>query len=268
VAWRSPRFAHHHALLEAGVSALSFANAVDADKPADFLLDNRAASLFGFATAESDHYIQVDRGAGTLAVLERVWIPSGHNIAGNTIRIRSADDAAMSVSVANILGGTAVPAGAFDADLTGSTAQRQKRYVRLEFTSGTVAWELGELLLTVTEELSIGIEQRWGDEPNHNHLVFPKESGIEAALELGPSRRGFEFTWRAVPAADRAILEALDAAVGRSRPFLLDPPYDSEPAVWVKQERDLEGREETELPAETVPDRVWRYRMRALGHLA
>ena len=122
-----------------------------------------------------------------------------------------------------------------------------QRYLRMRII-GTGTWEIPELIFTRTRTLTRGPDPEWIDRKRPNTLVFQKESGAAALLSLGADRREFEFSYRGVDDADAtndlALLLALIDAVGTSRPFYLDPPFDTEAAVWVvRDEPGLDGHE-------------------------
>jgi hypothetical protein len=251
---------------DAGLSGVSAANAFTTAGPKDFLLDDRAGSLTVFATSESDHYVQIDRGAGTLEAIDRLWIPSGHNFAGADIRVRSAISSDMITGVTTELAAVAAPAGALDFALSSTT----KRYVRLDWPNDTGAWEFGELILTRIRTTTDGPLQGWRDYPQHNRVEFEKESGASATLAMGADRRVLEIDYRAT---NDSLFAEMMADVGTFKPLLIDPPYGdapaaaTEPVVWMKFSEDVRVTEATDAPAsQTV--RYADYRLRLLEHLA
>ena len=61
MAWRAPRYCFLHAARAAGVAALTPSPAAAATGPKDFLIDDRAGSLFAFGSSSSSARIDLDR---------------------------------------------------------------------------------------------------------------------------------------------------------------------------------------------------------------
>ena len=271
MAWRNTQYAFLHAARDAGASAITCANTFATTGPKDFLIDDRAGSLATFTAAATDHYIQLDRGAGTLEEIDRIIIPAGHNYNGHNLRVRTDSASDFSVDPTEILAKTAISAATIiDLAMTGGTeAQRKYRYVRID-DDDAESWnpEIPELILTRTRTLTRGPEPNWEDYPTHNTLHFPKESGAIASLSLGADRRYFAFVYRNVKDSDDlAVFSELIAEVGTSRPFYLDPPFDTEAAVWVKLIEDVRQSQDRLYPAGTDSYRP-EIPLRMLEHLA
>ncbi len=260
MAWRAPRYCFLHAARDAGVSAISEQNIWSTSGPSDFLIDDRAGSLAVFNASAADHYVQIDRGAAGLEIINRLYIPSGHNFAGADIRLRSATDTGITASVTTMLATVAAPAGALDFDLSPST----QRYVRLDWPNDTGTWELGELILTRKRTTTDGPKPGWRDFIHHNRIEFEKESGATATLALGADRRVLELDYNGT---NDSLFAEMMTAVGTFKPLLIDPPYDDEAVVWMKFSDDLRITEATEVPA-TQTVRYADYRLRLLEHLA
>jgi hypothetical protein len=255
MAWRNFQYAFLHAARDAGASAITGNNAFHADYPKDFLIDDRAGALCKFNAAATDHHIQVDRGAGTLEEIARLIVPVGHNFNGENVRVRTATDSGFTTGVVEILAETAISATTIiDLAMTGGTeAQRKQRYVRLDWPNSTsTAWEIPELVLTRTRTTTRGPEQGWGDYYRHNTLDFEKDSGVVASLVLGADRRFFELTYRNVNDSDDLdVFSDLITTCGTSKPFYVDPAFDTESAVWVKLTEDSRQVQDPAIPAAT-----------------
>lgn len=249
MAWRNPRYMILHAIRNAGASAITPTPAADADFPVDFLIDDRAGSLFKFGSSSSSAKLEIDRGTGTRTVVNRLIIPAGHNLDTMDLIVEEDDNSGFT-SPATMLAATTVSAGLIDETLN----QGNQRYIRLRII-GTGTWEIPELYLTEMFTLTRGPDPEWLDRKRTNTLVFEKESGASALLSLGADRREFEFTYRNVDdgdaTSDLARLLLLIDTVGTSRPFYLDPPFDTEGPIWVVRTEDGEDGHEGERPAAT-----------------
>jgi hypothetical protein len=259
--WRNPRYCYLHAARDAGAAAITDnSHGWLSTHPKDFLIDNRAGSLATFDSSESDHWIQIDRGAGSLHAINRLLIPSGHNLAGTTLTVKTG--AADPPTTTRLTSG-AIVAGLISEGVT----QNSDQYVRLEIT-GTGAWAIPELIYSYTETTDRGPEQGWVDMIRHNTLDYGLESGAVASLSLGADRRFIEYVYRDVKlAADLTAFADLITTCGTSRPFYLDPCFTTESPIWMKLTEDSRQMQDPELPAFT--DSTQRQiRLSMLEHLA
>lgn len=239
MAWRPPRFGILHAARLAGASALSVANSSDPGTPLAYLVDGFRVAHKMSADAV-DHHLQLDRGAGTLEAIDRMFIPEGHNYDGEEIKVEAADDAAFTSNVTEILAATTISGtGLIDETLTSNT----QRYVRMTLGDGVSLWtpETPEWVLTRTRVTSqIGPNPRtWPDtfRPSRTRIDLP--SGVSASIVKGAMRRFFRFDYDVVDnAADQAVLDDLLVGGQNGDPILLDPPFDDEPALWVQFDDD------------------------------
>jgi hypothetical protein len=258
--WRNPRYCYLHAARDAGAAAITDnSHGWLAANPKDFLIDDRAGALATFDSSETDHWIQVDRGAGSLDAIDRLLIPSGHNLAGTTLTVKTG--AADPPTTSRFSG--AVVAGLIDEDITTNS----DRYVRLEIT-GTGAWAIPELVYTSTQVTTRGPEPGWLDHLQHNTRHFEKDSGVIASLALGADRRRIEYVYRDVKlAADLLVFAELVATCGTSKPFYLDPCFDTETPVWMKLIEDSRQVQDPAIPAATNTTQR-RIELSMLEHLA
>jgi len=249
MAWRAPRFGLLHAARLAGPGSLSAPNALGSGS-LDHLLDDRAGFFAEFATAETDHTIILDRGAGTLEAIDRLWIPAGHNLDGVDIRVRAATDAAITTGVVTLLASTPVSGSdAIDETLASSSL----RFVELAFLTSS-APRVSELVYTRTRTTLRGPEADWEDDPLDHTSHLETESGAVYHLIRGPDGRRMSLSYvQAVDADDLVLLEDL-FALGTGAAFVLDPPYDDEPARWVTL-TERSRRNDNPTPAST-PKRV------------
>ena len=266
--WRAPVYSMTHALRDAGASSVSTSVAAETGYPVTNLLDDRGSSLFKFSTSASGHYIQVDRGSSLSGAdaIDRCWIPPGHNLAGSSIRIRSATDASITTGVTTLLSEDEIDAssaGGVDRGFDVATAQQ---YIRLDWPTSSGQWELGELLLTARETLERGPESGWEDETVAQVLINEMRSGAEARVITGANRRRFEFRYRDVSVTtDLSTLNAIARDAGKY-PLLVDPPFGASPpetsstlegqAVWCFVDRVVRRRQDPIMPAATDSPRT------------
>lgn len=248
MSYQNPIYCYRHAARDVGTAGLSFLYDRDADYPEDNLIDNRNGSLMKFDAAQTGHYIQVDRGAGTPAAINKIVIPPGHNLDGYDIRVR-VDTASDMSSATTVIPAVDPGSGLIDGDFSISSSHR---YVRVDWPTDNFAPELGQLWLTKTMETDRGPEQRWPDGPTFNMIIDKKRSGVEAIVETGPTQREIEYRYRAVKlAADQAILTGLIDYCGQGTPFILYPAFDDEALLFMRLTRIGGGNDS---PAPRVTD--------------
>ena len=117
MAWRNPRYAFQHAIRDSGVSSITVIPSADADYPVDYLIDDRAGSLFKFDSSSGSSLIRIDRGAGSLEAVDRIIIPAGHNLDTKDIIVEDDDNVNFN-SPATLLASTTVSAGLNDETIT------------------------------------------------------------------------------------------------------------------------------------------------------
>ena len=266
--WRAPVYSMTHALRDAGASSVSTSVAAETGYPVTNLLDDRGSSLFKFSTSAAGHYIQVDRGSGLSGAdaLDRCWIPPGHNLAGSSIRIRSATDASITTGVTTLLSEDEIDASSAEGVDRGFDVATAQQYVRLDWPTSIGQWELGELLFTAREPLERGPESGWEDETVAQVLINEMRSGAEARVITGANRRRFEFRYRDVSVTtDLSTLNAIAQDAGKY-PLLVDPPFGASPpetastlegqAVWCFVDRVVRRRQDPIMPAATDSPRT------------
>jgi hypothetical protein len=260
--WQSFQYAFLHAARDAGAAAITDnSHGWLTANPKDFLIDDRAGSLATFDSSESDHWIEVDRGTGTLEAIDRLIIPSGHNLAGATLTVTSG---ASSPPGTTRLTAAAVAAGMIDEAVTSNN----DRYVRIAFTVTSGAWAIPQLIYTRTRTTTRGPEPGWVDMLRHNTLDFTKESGSVASLALGADRRYFELTYRLVVlAADLLVFSDLLSTCGTSKPFYIDEPFTGSDPIWVKLVEDSQQQLDRASPGSPDSARP-EIRLAMLEHLA
>ena len=263
MAWQNPGFGWLHAARDAGATAITANNAFASDAPKDFLIDDRAGALTSFASSESNHWLAIDRGSGTLEAINHLYIPAGHNFDGANIRVRADDTLPMSAPITTILASTAITGSdAISLSMTSNT----QRYVVFDWPSSTGQWELPELLYTNLKTPTQGPRVRYADETRHPVQIAETQTGARYVLSVGADQRAYDVTWEQVRLeADRTILDDLIAAVGLSKPFLFRPPQNADDDLYAHFERSPERDEEADVQAR-FPRPT--YRLRIEKHLA
>jgi hypothetical protein len=188
--------------------------------------------------------IDVDLGAGFVTGIDRLWIPN-HDITASYIV--QEDDNAGFTSATTLKAGSMTSGTDLDTSLTAST----ERYLRVKFVQSG-AWSLGQLWYSTTVTTTAGPEQGWADTLIPNVIQFPSGD----AIQTDSDQQLFELRYPvagAAAAADKTNLEALIAAVSTYRPFLLDPPYDTESVKLVKMNERARVRINTLVPASGTP---------------
>ena len=248
MAFRNFRFAHLHAARDAGITGLSTNNAVDSDFPLDLLIDNRASVPMKFSATTTGHEIIIDRGSGTLAEIDRLVVPAGHNWSLE-ILIHSDDNSAFSSPSLLV---SVTTATIIDETFTANN----ERYIRVQFV-GSGRWETPELIFTSIVEPSEGPALAGvTDEVITNAAQFPKPDGSMPSIQYGPQQRRFEIAYARATGSDMTGLDGLVEATGSMNPFFVDPPSYStppetdEPVRWMKMESDPVVRQSTFVPQE------------------
>jgi len=198
------------------------------------------------APAAANRNIVVDLGTGFASyAIDRIYIPN-HDITSDLIV--EDDDNAGFTSAAELLDSAMVSGTDFDSAF--DTAQTQ-RYMRIIFASSGV-WSLGQLWFSTTVTTTAGPEQGWTDELIPNVIQLPSGDSIQTDAD----QQAYEFRYPvagSAAATDKTKLEALIAAVSTYRPFLLDPPYDTESSKVMKLDERARVRINTLVPASGTP---------------
>jgi hypothetical protein len=246
MAWRNPQFAYLHAARDVGVASITPDGAFTGSSKA-YLIDDRPSVQFTWdGPAAANHTIDIDLGANWVTGLDRLYIPN-HDITSNwTLTEDTTSDFATDPQVR----GAGVCSAGVDFDGPIGTPT-EDRYLRIKFISSG-AWSMGQLWISTTVTTTAGPEQGWTDELIPNVIQFPSGD----AIQTDSDQQLFEFRYPvagAAAAADKTNLEALIAAVSTYRPFLLDPPYDTESVKLVKMNERARVRINTLVPASGTP---------------
>ena len=201
-------------ILEASTVSLT-AGTEDADFPLSRIRDRNISRPFKTTAAETIE-VRVDQGAGGSQAIDRMLIPAGHNLDGETLDIHwSEDDVSYTPVVSQwVQSGSGL--------IVKSWTALTKRYWKFIVTSPTSAPEFAELFLTASVE--------WVKNPsrpagrldrifNVSNLVTT--SGADRFLVHGPSRRRRSYTLPSISEAQKdALLELNDTWAG-VKPFWL-----------------------------------------------
>ena len=248
MAWRAPQYAYLHAARDVGVASIT-PNASFTAGDEKYLIDDRchdAESVFAWSDSAANHTIDIDLGSDYVTGLDRLYVPN-HDITSTwTLTEDTASDFSADPQVRG--GGSFVAGTDFDGPIATPT---EDRYLRLTIISSG-AWSLGQLWLSTTVTTTAGPEQGWTDELYPNVTQLPSGDSIQDDVD----QAFYEFTYPAAgaaAAADKTALEALVAAVSTYRPFLLDPPYDTEAVKVMKLTERARVRVNTLVPASGTP---------------
>jgi len=260
MAYRAPRYCHLHAAREVGASAITLTvGTAHADFPVDNLIDDRAQTLFKFATSVGTPTIIVNLGAGWETGINRLIIPAGHNC--TTVRVAEADNVGMS-GLAYLCVNTDISGGALASiDLTAS----QDQYLQLIF-SATGQFYIPQLIFTKTVTLTVG--PTLADSPDGyiaNVTRINQNTGQSPTVQHGPQQRVVEYTYEnPLDTTDLTAMESLIADVGMHRPFYVDPhsfsatPDTSDPAICMKFAEMPETRNSTLVPMSGTESKTFR----------
>ncbi len=252
MAFRMPSFIFLHAGAAAGVAAITMSPAAAAGFPAYRSIDFRGQSLAKHGSSSSSAYWQVDRGAGTLEAIDRLVIPSGHNLGAQTVTVKASATGSFGGEETTLHSFTSA-AGLIVEALTSSTA----RYIRVGF-GGTGTWEYGEIWLgrirTPTSACALEHGWEWPKRSNVDAITFP--SGATGSTVLGPDLQTgrLPFKW-AQSAVDAVLFRELQAAAGGfKRPIVVLGPDDTLPTIIAFVSGDLEPfRQDSPNPVGTGP---------------
>lgn len=228
MAYRAPRLMILHAAQTAGVAAITTPAGTFAAGSQAALIDSRAAALATWTASGTGREIRLDRGAAGLEAIDRLIIPSGHNLATFTSISVDTDDNSGFTTPTTILAAVAVSAGVISLAMTSST----ERYVRLTI-AGTGTPELGELVYSRTRATAGVLNPEWTDERSANVSRFISRAGVEGRAVLGAMRRRFEFEFEWQSSTSDTLLSDLVTAYGAGASLWLDPPDDTEAPVHV-----------------------------------
>lgn len=235
--WQSAYFVAGHAARIAGNATMTPAAASGFE--AYYLRDGGAQALAKFGSSGANSRIDIDRGAGVIPTLDRLIIPSGHNLGAQTVTLYGSATGAFGGEETTLKSFTSA-AGLINQTLSTPSALR---YLRCVF-AGTGQWQLGELWVGKTFTLASGAAPAWSDPYAPNLLTYVFDSGVTGAVELGPAVRGFEYSFVRLDASDVALMEELLEDIGRGlHTFWFMPPDTAETLRLVRLAQPA-GREQ------------------------
>lgn len=229
MSYQAMQFMGLHAAMAAGVGALTASHTISTSTPIYRLADGRQNGLVTFAAAQNNPYITLDRGAGTLAPITRLLIPSGHNLATVTTIAVTADNDSGFGSPTTILSAVAVSSGLINLALTSNS----ERYVRITFAGTSINPQLGELVYTDAKTLTRGPIPNWKDFKQINISATRSRAGVSSKEILGNPRRSFEFTHERLGSTDDGVVAQWlsDISYGAHN-FYFVPPDSGEVPIW------------------------------------
>ena len=227
-------------ILEAASVSLA-AGAADSDFPLARLYDRDIGRLFK-TTAAVTTEVLADQGASPVAV-DRLLIPSGHNLDGETLDILwSTDDISYTPAVSQwVQSGSGL--------INKSWAALTKRYWKFKVTSPSAAPEIAELFLTSSYEWPRNPTRPAGMlDPEHNVTHGVTAAGNDRFLKHGSSKRRRSYRLPSIGEAQKDAMLLLSAGWDGSKPFWM---YDHEGA-WIF------GRLASEISLEEVAYQTYR----------
>lgn len=201
--------------------------------PAYYLHDGGASHMAKFGSSGANSRIDIDRGAGTLPTLDRILIPSGHNLGAQTVTVYGSSTGAFSGEEATLESFTSAP-GLVNEVLATPSAHR---YLRVVF-AGTGVWELGELWIGRTITLTQGNAFGWTDPYQPNLLNYVFDSGVTGSAELGPAVKSLGFAWDSVGLRDQSDIARMEDVLSDinygQHTFWFQAPESAEPLRLVR----------------------------------
>lgn len=249
MAYQNPTLMFLHAGRDAGASAITVTDEASGF-PKARLIDDRQKALFKFNTSAANHTIDIDRGAEGLEGIDRLLIPTGHNLSGATVTIQA--DTVSNFATPTALGSGAVPAGLILFGFGTNT----ERYLRVKIeTSGQ--WELGEVIWTHTRAVTLGVVHRFSDRPEPNFAETTLK-GAETFRQIdGPTQRRIVLEWARVSGSDLAIFDDLVSTTqAGALKFWIDGPDDSLPIVQVRAADGIPRTNDSPIPLSEITERI------------
>jgi len=248
MAYRQPAFMVEHPLAALAVSAITDAQMDNADKRA--LMDYRQGELAVHNISASGHFTWVDFGAAI--AFNRLVMPAGHNLEGETLTI-SCDDASDFVG-AIAQGAPVVPAGVLDHTM--SSPATSLRYWGINY-SGTGQWEVPEFWFGTYQQLvTAHVAHSFPNEYRYQQTQIEYPGGF-AVNQLSVPRRKFALEVRTVAPAD-ADYTLLDLVMteGRGRPFWYWPPDDTDPGPFLVRLTKATRVQDFSVPASALKYKI------------
>lgn len=256
-------YSEHYARGAAKISGITSENAVDADAPFDFLIDDRTTTLFRFTDAETDHALYFDMGASFTGKIDTLIIPAGHNLDGVDIDVK-AD--ATTLPTTSRGSWTQSGNGVIKETLTDSGTSF--RYWTIEFNTEGVH-TLSQVIFALQKTFSSLNKVRDEDDfPQHAFTRFEQPSGITPTIQNGIPRRVINNVFEhALSGTNLATANNWINDVGMHRPFWMDPqstsatPDADDPVTPFKFVNDPRRRWGPGAPARGVDRKIFDFNM-------
>jgi hypothetical protein len=249
VTYRPPAFMVTHSVANRSIASITTTGGSylsDAHKRA--LIDFRVGDFALYNTVLASALLDVDMGSAFL--FNRLVIPFGHNLTGQTIQVET--DTSSGFGTPTLVGTLVVPSiTPIDLPLTTSVAER---YWRFRMTlSPSIAPSFSEFWLGGYSELTADAYVDQAFENGYRSPVIRTEypSGV-ATLALATARRRFSLTVRNLDSAgtDYAAL-AVVLRLGHTRPFWYWPPDTIDAGPFLVQ-LEQDGTRVQEFPSPTA----------------
>ncbi len=243
MAYRNPQFVFLHSWRDAGSSNIT----TSSESPGfdiERIIDDQSGPLFKWLISDPTNDMEVDRGAGTLEAVDRLLIPSGHDITGNLIFETSTSGvfAGEETQRVNII----AAAGVINESFT-STDDRYHR-----FRVPNQQSKFGELFVGRDRQTARGPNQQWVDQREPNLVETELRGGNIYRVKAGELRRAFSFTFSRITGTDLAIFDELVTDTqGGLHPFWFFPPDTTEAPVFVKLLTAVNRRQDSGSPTAT-----------------
>lgn len=245
---------HLHTMRNRPAGAISPSDSGAAnDFPVDNLIDDRASTLFKWASSETDPSLILDLGNAPFQEgIDRLIIPANHNI--DSIKIVQdtlsgfGSPTTLHDTDTSITPGVLYDSGTFDGQAS------DEQWLRIEIV-GTKVFQIPQLYLTTTYTPVRGPNlQDSTDENRDNVLRIVQPTGQSPTVQLGPQQRIIVYDYESpLDGADLVAMEAFIDAVGLAQPFFIDPavftPFSDEPPLLVKLEAMPTVRNSILVPA-------------------
>jgi hypothetical protein len=235
MAWQPHRWAYLHAAADAGAAALTVSVATATGFGKENLIDYRAQSLLRLNAAQTAFNVILDRGAAGLEAVDRLVIPSGHNLGAATLTVHRSTTGAFGGEEVQ-LGTVAAPgAGAIDLALTSST----HRYLRLSVSGPSAVYEFGELFFTRVRIPTRGWDPGYDDRPVRNAETRRTARSYVTTL-YGAAQSEIRAKASRYRGADLTLLDELISFLDLGLPLWYWRPDSAAKPIYVLGE--LEGR--------------------------
>ncbi len=221
MAFRGPRFMYHHS---ARVGLASLVGSTEATGfPRERIGDNSIRRLARWNATTGTQWIGWDGEAGHVDI-DRLLIPSGHNLSGETVTVRSHTSTFTAETDGTLRHSFTAAAGLIDEEFTAIT----DRYLAITATAGGSQRDLAEAVLTETRTDTPGPDPGWRDEYLPNQVETELSSGATFRRARGAAKRRFAFNWHGMSGTDLAVFTDMRTETETGLyPVWVDPPEDT-----------------------------------------